>query len=268
MSQYILIIKAEWLMFLQEIKYYWINTVFYSITTLFLFLGIFYTFQQSDPTPDAIMSLLIGVLLWHIGTGALSYLTMAFEDEAKMGTLEQIMMSRGRITVIFLTKSFITVIFTSVKCLVFFVICANIFGVAEYIFSYGLMWLAIAAVSVIGIIGFVGLGFGLAGLTLIYKRTQSLPGVLSYIFLFFSGTVVTTEALPPVIQYFAHILPITWTISVLRRIIVDHQSITSILAQTDTLYMVLANIGALIIGIIAFNLLVNKAKAMGKVGHY
>ncbi|MCK5133799.1 MAG: ABC transporter permease [Candidatus Sabulitectum sp.] len=268
MSQYLLIIKAEWLMFLQEIKYYWINTVFYSITTLLLFLGIFYTFQQSDPTPDAIMSLLIGVLLWHVRTGALSYLTMAFEDEAKMGTLEQIMMSRGKITEIFLIKAFITVIFTSIKCLVFFVICAYIFGVAEHIFSYGLMWLAIAAIGVIGIIGFIGLGFGLAGLTLIYKRTQSLPGVLSYVFLFFSGTVVTIEALPPLIQHFAHILPITWTISVLRKIVVNHESIATIIAQKDTMYMIMANVGALIFGIIAFNVLVNKAKAMGKVGHY
>lgn len=268
MSQYLLVIKAEWLMFLQEIQYYWINTVFYSITTLFLFLGIFYTFQQSDPTPDAVMSLLIGVLLWHIGTGALGYLTMAFEDEAKMGTLEQIMMSRSKITVIFLFKASITVIFTTIKSLIFFVICAYIFGVNEHIFSYGLMWLAIAAIGVVGIMGFIGLGFALAGLTLIYKRTQSLPGVLNYIFLFFSGTVVTIEALPPVIQHFAHILPITWTISVLRRIVVNHESLATIIAHKDVMYMYIANIGAFVFGIIAFNMLVNKAKAMGKVGHY
>ena len=93
MRTFFYLIKAEALMLFGELKTYFLNYVFYNIGLIILFTGLMYNYGSS-------ISLLLALVLWHATTSSTSYLSSLIYEEAMMGTLEQIFLTKTKIQII------------------------------------------------------------------------------------------------------------------------------------------------------------------------
>ena len=95
------LMKAECVMYLGELKQYWVNYVFYNISLLIMFMGLFYSFGATEPINSGAVAMLYGLVAWQLCTSELSYFANVVEEEAMMGTLEQIFMTRTSVLKVF-----------------------------------------------------------------------------------------------------------------------------------------------------------------------
>ena len=91
MRQLLKLIKAEILMLYGELKHYYFNYIFYNLGIVIFFIGIIKNFDFKDNVILQIVSL----ITWHIITSSISYLCNVIQDEAVMGTLEQLFLSKA-----------------------------------------------------------------------------------------------------------------------------------------------------------------------------
>ncbi|MDU2709915.1 MAG: ABC transporter ATP-binding protein, partial [Finegoldia magna] len=117
------LIKAEILMLYGELKHYYFNYIFYNLGIVIFFIGIIKNFDFKDNVILQIVSL----ITWHIITSSISYLCNVIQDEAVMGTLEQLFLSKANILKIFLSKVIVNVMFTLAKSIILFCICLLVF---------------------------------------------------------------------------------------------------------------------------------------------
>ena len=127
------LLKAEITMLIGELKQYALNYVFFNLGTLAVFIGLFLTVNQSNGG----LPLLFGLVMWQIGSGAIGYLGYVVQDEAMLGTLEQIFMTRTSIFKVFFSKVFVNCVFSIIKAAILFFICIFGFGVQSSLFSLG-----------------------------------------------------------------------------------------------------------------------------------
>ena len=92
MRQLVKLIKAEILMLYGELKHYYFNYIFYNLGIVIFFIGIIKNFDFKDNVILQIVSL----ITWHIITSSISYLCNVIQDEAVMGTLEQLFFNQSK----------------------------------------------------------------------------------------------------------------------------------------------------------------------------
>lgn len=268
MNKYIYIFKAEILMMFHELKFYWVNTLFYTISNMLLFFGIFYTFSTGMIASGDITNLLFGLFVWRQGSNALSELTYIIQDEALMGTLEQVIMTRVSFPQLLTIRLWANFVFVSIKDFILFVLTAYIFGVFNDLLLLGYRWFFILFMVFIILIGFYGLSFILGGLALLYKRVGSVPAVLVNLFLFFTGATIAVSEFPPFFRIISYFLPATWGMSCFRKLLIDNIPVGEILKSQEFIIAVTYNLLFLIGGLMIFNLFLRIAKNSGRLGHY
>ena len=87
------LIKAEWTMLMGEIKQYYLNYIFYNAGMVILFFGLFYNYYY-EASDTKVLAMLICAILWQICTNGIQYLCYLIQDEAMMGTLEQMFLTK------------------------------------------------------------------------------------------------------------------------------------------------------------------------------
>lgn len=258
------LIKAEALMFIGELKQYYLNYIFFNLGLITMFIGLFYTFNQNAAKQEAAI-LLIGLIIWQLCTSAFTYFIGVIEDEALMGTLEQILMTRTSILRVLFTKAFVTSIFNVLKSVVIFVICLLFFRCSDVFIHLGIKNLIIISITIFTLASFYFLGLFAAGLALFYKRVRAVAQIVNYILLFFSNITIAIELLPIAFQPIGYIVPISWAMRIIRELVFN-DGIT-IIGQ-NILGLILSTALRGIIGLFGFNLSMDRAKKSGKLGHY
>ncbi len=91
-------------MLIGEIKQYYLNYIFYNTGMVILFFGLFYNYY-SEADDTKVLAMLICAILWQICTNGLQYLCYLIQDEAMMGTLEQMFLTRTSFSQFYFQKS-------------------------------------------------------------------------------------------------------------------------------------------------------------------
>ena len=73
--------------------------------------------------------MLYGLVAWQLCTSELSYFANVVEEEAMMGTLEQIFMTRTSVLKVLTGKFVVTFLFDICKAVILFSLCALAFGI-------------------------------------------------------------------------------------------------------------------------------------------
>jgi len=116
---------------------------------------------------------------------------------------------------------------------------------------------------VLGIICFIAMGFVLCGINIMTSKVQfMLTEYVSGILYLFGGVVFMPEILPPWGQTISRALPITYFLRSVRSSIL-HQ--TTLVSQTDMLFLVLTVIATIIIAVIVFRIAEYKARRDGLI---
>lgn len=256
--------KAEWIMLFGELKQYYLNYIFYNVSLLMLFVGIFYSFFQ-DRSMKALI-LLFGLVMWQLSTSALSYLSYVIQDESMLGTLEQIFMTRTNVFSVFTSKVLVNFAFSLAKALILFLISLFLFNVQGIFFSLGIKIFYIIIIIIIAISSFYALGLMFGGLALFHKRLLAVINVLTYVLLFFTNITVSIEALPMGIRFISYLIPISWASKCIEEIVKQNMFTSELLNNFIALIVTSVSFGLL--GYIVFKKSIKKAKSLGKLGHY
>lgn len=258
---FINLIKAELVMLYGEIKNYYLNYIFFNLSLLITFIGLFYTFSSQKTTSSLI--LLYGLVTWQMCTSAISYISYVVQDESMLGTLEQIFMTRTKVMEVFISKILVNCIFSVVKSSILFIICMYIFKVQNIVLKLGFKNILIILIVLATVLGFYIIGLMFGGLSFYFKRIQSICNVFTYGFLFFTGITISIDKLPRIIQIISYCVPMTWANKCIEQIVN-----TTAFNWNNLMWFGVVLIIYFIIGYFTFKYCINKAKDLGKLGQY
>lgn len=260
------ILKAEIVKVFGDIKAYWFNYIFGNLNVFFLFFGLFYAFSISEQSDASTLTFLFGLMFWYFGVHAIDLISIIVEEEREMGTLEQLFMTRISFQSILLHRILAQILFDAFKGCFVFALCVALFGIPiSSILTVN--FLLSVVVFLVALIGLYGIGYIVAGLSLIYRHASSFASISSNVILFFTGTVISIEALPVFLQYAAKVFPLYWSIEIIRELSGSMVSFSHEFA----LYLLLLFTTVVIwnvVGFLSLNICVKKIFANGSIQHY
>jgi ABC-2 type transport system permease protein len=228
----------------------------------FIFVGIGFFMGDGELRPEWLPGALLGYLIWFYATIGLNSMAGGLMEEAQAGTLEQIYMSPTPTFVVFVGRLFATLISSTIM--------VGLVGTGLLLLlriSIPLNWLGLP-VFILTMVGVFGMGYAIAGATLVFKRTGSLTNMLTNVMLFLNGAFLPVDRLPEWLGLVAKGLPTTQGIVVVRRVMLDGQSLGDTWSDGSLVRLALPSAVLLAVGLAVFVYLQGVAKQRGTLGQY
>ncbi|WP_010650376.1 ABC transporter permease [Oceanobacillus massiliensis] len=200
-----------------ELKRYLPNTIAMLLTFYIIFLGLFGTIHfVGDPsTQDAnIQYVIVNYIFWFLTITVINSIGYEVINEAMRGTLEQLSMSPMGIWRIMTARLISTTVINFIIVIALLYLSMATAG----------QWLNIDVVSIVPIlvltlISMFGVGFMIAGLSIIFKQVQAFLQILQFILM---ALTFIPLSLSPALAY----LPFVKGISLMREVMIDGLSIS------------------------------------------
>lgn len=255
-------------LFLGEVKKTWISTKRYwfsSLTDLafyyiFFMIVFYYTKNLRVIDPDQvdiqITKLIIGYISWFFFSLTLSFISNGLYSEMIAGTFEQLCLTGTSIQGIMFARIIVFSIKNFLIMIPFTILLVVSTGIKLYLNVQMIL------VFLILVTGILGLSYILAGLTIRFKNTGQLSFIISAIFL--GTSLVNLNSLSPVMEKISYFIPFVKGQDFLKQLAVSSFTIPMetyiILALNAVVYLVL--------GLIIFNVLLNKTRIKGLLIRY
>lgn len=255
MRAILLLLKAEFRRYLLIIKCY----PFEPITNLFVvslsFIAIYFGIGLSaEGSLNNINNLFLSYSLGILSMFFISEMGMEIANEANLGTLERIYTMPSRLFSVITVRTWISVLFNIIKLLIFVSIFILLLDI-EIIFNINFL-----LVLFLFMISLSGVGYFLSGLTLLFKKTGELAGILQFVFLFI--VLIPYESLPDLLRYILGYIPGAMAVQLIRNY--ELLSVISI----DYLLAFIYAISHLIIGIYIFKVFEEVTLRKGTLSTY
>lgn len=261
------LLRAETMKVLGDAKAYWFNLIFGNLNIFFLFLGIFYAFTGESSDHNQIFSMLIGLMVWYYGVHAIDLVALIIEEEAEEGTLEQIFMTRTNFIIVLMNRIISQIVFDTIKGIFVFTLCIITFKISpEFILSVNWFWTLV--IFFISLAGLYGIGYIVAGLSLVYKKTSAIAGAFSNILLFFTGVIIDVNKLPVIFQFLSKILPLYWGMKTLDELVISDFNIVQVITGSSFITLMVSVVVWILIGVTVFECFKKKAIARGTLNQY
>jgi ABC-2 type transport system permease protein len=156
---------------------------------------------------------LVGWLTWMVASDCMSELPHTISEEAQTGTLEQVCLVPIPLAGLLAIRSLAYLIGAGIKGLLAAILAAVFIAPLP-------AGPELVVLFLISLVGAYGLGFALAGVALVFKRSEALVGILFSLMIFMTGALVGLEPLGWVYDSAKYTLPLTWGISLMREAIV------------------------------------------------
>ena len=195
--------------------------------------------------------ILFSTSVWGVG--------QSVRNEQESGTLEQFFLAPanratlilGRWARIFMTDA---LIIGYITLLLYFIggTTVAILNPPLFLLSVGLYELSL-----------IGFGLFMAGLTIRIKAYNSIGNAIFFGYMIFTGALFPINVLPQPVRYFSMLIPFTYLNDLMRHAALGT---TMILPETwEYVVSVLAAVGMLIIGFVAFNMIEQNARVKGSI---
>lgn len=263
MNRHFQLLRAECVKVFGDIKIYWFNYLLGNLNVFFMFFGLFYAFSKNKQTDLEILMFLIGLMYWYFGVHAVDLISILIEEEIEQGTLEQLLMSRTHLAVSLFFRIVAQILFDLLKGVFVFALCMAAFGID---FSLIISWNFLLAVVVffIGLFAMYGIGYMVAGVSLIYKQASSIASISSNLILFFTGATIPAAFFPYWVQTIMKLLPIYWSSQIIEKILlIDFGNLFSMVGVL--FFELLLWIGG---GVFCLNWCLEKVYEKGSSGNY
>lgn len=246
------VFKAELFKYLSEMKAYYPDQIVSIIVTIIFFVGFF--LGLSNETNGEF--LYIGFFYWFLSSTIISEGSISISDEKQTGTFEQLLLKPVSLFEILMVRTTIWLLFSIIKMLIIIPVISLFLDINI------VLNLEMLLIFVITIIGLYGFGLFLSSLTLLYTKTASFESIISYIFLFFSGSIIALDKMPTIIKYIANILPLTSGINL------SVESINGSIGLLDYVVLGTTSITYLIVGLVVFVIAQKIGKSKGYSARY
>lgn len=241
---------------------YKFNFFMESAMTIFLFLGIVFFVGNGEIDPERLPPSMLGFIATFYASVAIGNMAYHLREEAQQGTLEQWYMSPAPTSIVQFGRTLATFLVTTVTLL-------PVAVPLIWTFEIELAWRwAALPVFVIMLLGVYGFGFLVGGATLLFKQIGPLANMVQNLLLFLNGSFVPLDRFPSMARYIAHTLPTSQGIILLRRVILDDDSLLALWQDGSLLWLVIHSALYLVIGVAIFAWAEWTAKRRGLLGQY
>jgi ABC-2 type transport system permease protein len=195
--------------------------------------------------------ILFSTSVWGVG--------QSVRNEQESGTLEQFFIAPanrvtlivGRWARIFLTDALIITYTTS---LVYFFggTVVTLLNPALFLLSLGLYELSL-----------IGFGLFMAGLTMRIKAYNSIGNLIFFGFMILTGALFPITLIPPPVRYISMVIPFTYLNDIMRHAALGTPTILPV--TLEYVAAILASLGLLLFGFVAFNTIERDARIKGSI---
>lgn len=242
-----------------EFRRYAFNAVA-SLTVAYLFFLLVFLgsrFAIGDgPNYDATLAeIVVGLMVWLLALQAFTDVAARIGNEAAQGTLEQLALSPLGLRNVLLLRALVRFVLQLAYTLVFLGLMMATTGR-----RLSLNLPTLVPILFLTTLGVQGLGFALAGLTLLVKRAQALFGLFQFMFI---GLLALPTTKTPLLA----LLPLSLGGSLATRVMVEDRTILDLHA-VDLGLLGLNGVVYLWLGLFLFGRCDRMARDRGTLGHY
>ena len=262
-------IKAAWIALLGEVRKgllvgwtYRINWLTGLLTLGFIFAAIVFFLGGGKLDPQQVASALLGYLTWMYAALAISDLSFGLRGEMNAGTLEQMCMSPAPVGLILLGRVLANLLVTTVQALLMGIVMSLFLDI-----HIPARWEGVP-VLILTLFGILGFGFVIAGAVLVFKQVESFANLIQNGLAFLNGSFLPVEAMPGWMAGFSRALPSTQGIIVLRRVILNGQSLASVWQDGSLVWLIVHSAIWFAVGWLVFRACERVAKEQGSLGQY
>lgn len=241
-----------------ELKRYLPNTIAMLFTFYIIFLGMFLGIQViGDPSTQDINTqyAIVNYIFWFLAFMIINSIGYEVINEAMRGTLEQLNMSPMGIWRIMSARLIATTLLYSV--MIIFLLFLSMFTTGQWL---NLDLVSIIPILVLTLISMFGMGFIIAGISIILKQVQAFLQILQFIL---AGLTFVPLALSPFLAY----LPFVKGVDLVREIMINGVTLSQI-PDGDFLILGFNAIFYLLLGLGIFFYCERVAMKKGLMAHY
>jgi ABC-2 type transport system permease protein len=242
-----------------------ISGIFLSVLTFYFMAQMFEGAAIPALEPyggDFFSFVLIGVAFSTFLLTGLGSFSGSIRNEQMMGTLEAMLVTPTRISLIILFSSLWSFVFASLKVLIYLLIGMVLFdlnlGHANLFAALIVLFLTIICFSSLGIIS--------ASFILIFKQGDPVNWFITALSGLFGGVFFPVSILPIWLQFISNILPITYSLRAIRHALLQDYSLNAL--APDILSLILFSVIMLPLSIVIFRYAARKAKTDGSLTQY
>jgi len=192
-----------------------------------------------------------GIVAMIVMTAVLTGLAASISREKETGTLDGILISPINRLAIILGKAFSQSIRGLIQGAMVLLLAFLLFGVTVH----GNI-LLIALILFMGVFSFVGLGILVSSVAAEQETATQLLFMFQFPMLFLSGVFFPIQLMPQVMQYIAKVIPLTYAITAMRKVMVLGAGFSAV--QTELLILLIFGVVTLGISVPVFKRVITK----------
>lgn len=213
--------------------------------------------------PEQLAESLIGFIVWKLCMGVLVAIPAMIEEEARTGTLENVMLSSQ---LSFRSLFFCRILARSLRSLLETLLLAV---ALMLLFRLPLPFPPAAwIVLLLTLAGVWGVGYAVAGLALTQKAVSSVTNLLANLAFLISGALVPLPALGLLSTILKLVFPMTWGIDILRDVVLNGTTLIELMQNGMLLGLGVQTAVFLLVGLFTFNHSLQQVRRRGELGSY
>jgi ABC-2 type transport system permease protein len=205
---------------------------------------------------------LLGLALTGYFFNALRSFEMHLREEQMLGTLESIMLTPMRLTVLIIALPCWDFIFSLVYLFIYGAIGVGFLGAKFVACDVP----AVAAILILSVISLCSIGICSAAFIMIFKRGSPITWGVAGLSAFFGGAYFPVTMLPLKLQAISYMLPVTYSLRSLRHALLQGYSFKML--APDIAVLAACCVVLFPASIMVFKFAVRKAKTAGTLGQY
>ncbi|MEO1290616.1 MAG: ABC transporter permease [Chloroflexota bacterium] len=228
----------------------------------FVFIGIMFFVGQGSITQEQVASTVIGFIITFYAMETVSNMSWALQNEAQVGTLEQMYMSPAPTPLVILGRSFASLVSGTVEMVIVVIATMLLFQV-----TLPFSW-AVIPILLITLVGLLGFGYLIGGLTLIFKQIGPIANLMQNFLLIGNGTFLPVSMMPAWLSAISLTLPSTYGIVLMRRIMLDGETFMMLVRDGSIMWLGVQSVAYFIAGWLIYKFCERIARNQGTLGQY
>jgi ABC-2 type transport system permease protein len=234
----------------------------------FSLLAFFYMTGMIDPDAEGLGGIrpfdwmLVGISFQFYFSAALFSFSQKIRSEQVLGTLEAMLVSPTPTSMVIFSSAAFDFTYGAIRVAIYMLFAVLVFGVQLYASGLG----AFALGATLTLLSSVGLGVLSASFILYFKRGNPINFLLSGATTFLGSVFFPVEQLPEWIRPASQLLPVTWSLAVVRGSLLQGKGIVDLSRELSVLALMTAIL--LPAGLICSRFAIRRAKREGSLVQY
>ena len=255
-------IAAETWKGLQLLWTFKFNVVSEVLGLFMVFLGINFFIGNGAFNSEDLAFTLVGFCIWTYSIFAISNMSFALREEQQQGTIEQMFMGSTPFAALLFGRTLSNFVWTTAVILLGGGTVTLAFGL-----DLGLNWRLIPVLG-LTMFGLYGLGFVIAGLTILFKNILAFANLIQNVLLFLNGAIVPVTVFPAWMTTTTRVLPSTLSIEVARLVTLDDMTLAAAWADGLLPLLVLHSLIWFVLGLSLYLVAERIARRKGLLGQF